>query len=179
MQIQFKDGNALEPAETGNLLLVHVCNDIPGCLGAGIAGAIAKKWPIVKKENKAWGNGDSITSYISHQQQRLGEIQVVKVKGDFKNNDGLAVVNLIGQRDVTYFHGEPPVRYQSILEGLWKVRDLIESLPTKVKPVNIVMPRIASALSGGSWSLVEPLINKVFADTDIGVTVYTFGPFNP
>lgn len=178
MKLIFKDGNVLEPEETGNLLLVHCCNNI-GAFGSGIAGAIAKKWPHVRKSYIAWCNDDQTNSYETHRQARLGEIQVVKISGDYKQEDGLAVVNLIGQQDVgPGIYGMEPIRYEAIKEGLYKIKELIT---TKLKkwPTNIVMPRMGCSLAMGKWSNIEKIIYEVFEDIDVNITVYTFGPFNP
>lgn len=177
MKLVFKNGNVTEPEETGNLLIIHCCNDIPA-LGAGVALALSKKWPAVRREYMKWGKDESDT-YITHKQLRLGEIQVVKVEGDFKQGNGRAVVNLIGQRDITEFHGVPPVRYEAVLEGLYKVSDLLNEIPKSTPKVNIIMPRICCSLAGGSWAKVETLINQVFWDRHIDITVYDYGHFNP
>lgn len=176
MKLTFIDANVTEPLDPGNVLIIHCCNDIPA-MGAGVAAALTKKWPAVRKEYMKWGRNESDT-YITHKQLRLGEIQVVKVEGDFKQGNGRAVVNLIGQRDVTEFHGEPPVRYEAVLEGLYKVSDLLDEIPKSTPKVNIIMPRICCSLAGGSWAKVEFLIKKVFSSRDIDITVYDYGPFN-
>ena len=177
MKLLFKEGDVTNPEESGNLLLIHCANDVP-CMGSGVAAAICKKWPAVRREYMKWGKNESET-FITHKQLRLGEIQVVKVEGDFKQGNGRAVVNLIGQRDVTEFHGVPPVRYEAVLEGLYKVSDLLDEIPNSVPKINIAMPRICCSLAGGSWAKVEDLIKKVFSSRDINITVYDYGPFNP
>lgn len=177
MKLIFKNGNALEPEETGNLLLIHCCNNVP-CMGSGIAGAIAKKWPKVRDLYMKWGEGLP-AAYETHRQLRLGEIQIVKVEGDFVKENGYAVVNLIGQQGVgPGIYGMPPIRYEAIKEGFYKVKELIVRKQNKY-PINIVMPRIGCSLAMGSWAKIEEIINEVFGDIDISITIYTFGAFNP
>jgi len=179
VKLTFIDGSVTEPQDSGNVLIIHCCNDIPA-MGAGVAAALAKKWPDVRKEYMKWGRGEADPAiYVTHKQLRLGEMQIISVDGDFRNGNGRAVVNLIGQRDTCDYHGVPPVRYEAVLEGLYKVSDMLDEIPKKTPKVSIIMPRICCSLAGGSWAKVEPLIKQVFDSRDIDITVYDFGPFNP
>lgn len=175
MELKYKIGNALEPTEFGNLFILHCCNDFTGIFGAGIALSIAKKWPHVLNENKNWGNyGDKYLdgSWISYPQLRLGEIQIVPIKGEIKKGNFLGVVNMVGQRDVCDFHDIPPIRYEAIRECLWHVRDCIEKWGTK-HSINIVACKFGAGLAGGSFDKIEEIIKEVFDETNIEFTVYS------
>ena len=78
-------GDVRKPIGDGNKIIIHCCNDI-GVMGAGVAAAIAQKWPNVKSEYKKWHRGK--------QGFKLGNVQFVKVEDD------LVVCNMIGQRDI-------------------------------------------------------------------------------
>lgn len=175
MKLTYKKGDVTNPDEIGNLFILHCVNDcVGGCMGSGVALALLKKWPDVKKQYHAWANyelNNSKKSWESNEEFRLGEIQVVKVQGSTKDNNLIAVVNMVGQRDVVDFHGIPPVRYEAIRECLWHVRDCIEHW--NKNPINIVAPKFGSALAGGEWSKIEAIIVEVFDNMDVSFTVYS------
>lgn len=150
-KICYKSGDATQHE---NGVLVHCVNDI-GFMGAGIALAIAKKWPIVKEEYVSW-------SEEYHPFFALGYIQNIKV------SKTLWVCNLFGQRGISKFHGMAPVRYQSIMEGLFRLRDFMEEKGLK----EVVSGRMSAGLAGGSWNVIEKIFNKVFENSDINVIIY-------
>jgi O-acetyl-ADP-ribose deacetylase (regulator of RNase III) len=137
-----------------NGVLVHCVNDI-GVMGAGIALAIAKKWPRVKEHYKEWYDNN-------HPCFCLGYIQNIRV------SNSLWVCNLFGQRGTSSFHGMPPVRYESIQEGLYRLRDFMEAKSLK----EVVSGRMAAGLAGGNWALIEMIFKTVFKDSDIKIIIY-------
>ena len=157
--INIVKGNVLEPQGEGIKLIVHVCNDI-GVMGAGVAKAIADKWPKVKYDYQSWHNRalNRDTPFV------LGQIQICKAEED------IYVCNMIGQRDVGGFiiDGEfiPPVRYEAIKECLLRVRERVRN------KVSVHMPLIGCGLAGGSINNIYYIIDDVFEGTDISVTIY-------
>lgn len=150
-KIFYRKGDATQHQ---NGVLVHCVNDL-GVMGAGIALAIANKWPKVKEEYTIW-------SEEFHPLFSLGYIQTIKV------SNTLWVCNLFGQRGISKFHGMPPVRYQSIMEGLFRLRDFMEKEGLK----EVVSGRMAAGLAGGSWQTIEKIFNKVFESSNINVIIY-------
>lgn len=164
--LSYIDGDVTEPASpTGNKLIVHCCNNCdPPVMGAGVAAALRNKWPQVYSEYFLWGTNPELyskekQSWASYPKLRLGEIQVVKCEGDFSKDTGIAVVNLIGQQDTGFRYNMPPIRYESIEEGL---RKLYECLENSKHHTNIISPRFGSELAGGSWPVIEEIICDVF-----------------
>lgn len=176
MKLIYKTGDVTNPDEVGNLFILHCVNDcVGGCMGSGVALALLKKWQQVREQYISWANNmikfqKEVNSWESGD-YRLGEIQLVKVEGSTKNNDFIGVVNMVGQRDVVDFHGIPPIRYESIRECLWRVRDCIEHW--NKNPINIVACKFGSGLAGGSWDKIEKIIIEVFDEVDINFTVYS------
>mgnify|MGYP007071624613 CR=1 FL=1 len=176
--IKYKVGDVTnpEPPAHGVTIIVHCCNDI-GVMGGGVALALAKKWPGVYDEYDRWyaddhyHDRDSLPYRHQHDPFVLGQIQLVNVDP----NSEVWVCNLIGQRDVQPYLGLPPVRYEAIREGLRRLANkLTRSAKYPPSNFNIVMPRIASGLAGGSWQAVEPIIQEELKDFDI--TVYDIIP---
>jgi O-acetyl-ADP-ribose deacetylase (regulator of RNase III) len=172
-EIEYVTGDALEPRDVKGCerkLIVHCCNT-QGVMGAGIALAIARKWPIVKDEYVLWHMQTKFpggSSWVSSASDLpLGAIQIVAV------HRKLRVVNLIGQT-LGYSDEKPPIRYEAIEKGFRTLRKFItldyEGCSAKY---SVHMPMMGSGLAGGKWSEVELLVEKELCDYDIPVTVYS------
>lgn len=134
-------------------LICHVVNDL-GLMGSGVAKALLDKWPTVKSEYVKW--------HKSGRNFELGNIQAVKV------GEGLAVINMIGQRDIKPINGIPPVRYGALRRCCKKVADIALKYNATVN----VPYKMGSDLAGGEWSEVENILIEEFANKDIEVVVY-------
>ncbi len=98
--LQYKKGDVTKPQGSGPKVIPHCCNDV-GRFGAGVALAIAKKWPQVKDLYLAWYRSDpSLLANDAGEvcevtgRMGLGESQLVKVEPD------IWVVNIIGQHGI-------------------------------------------------------------------------------
>lgn len=162
MQLTFVKGDVCNSAVQGKKVLVHCCND-NGVMGAGVARAIAKKWPHVEKEHIAW---------FDKEIPRLGDIQLVKAE------DNLVVCNLIGQKDmgIQTICGRsfPPVRYEAFVEGFWRLREKLTPYLQKGIDISIIAPRLGCGLAGGKWDKVEQCFKEVFEDTNIKIVIYDY-----
>ncbi len=153
MSINYIKGDATAPAQSGNKIIVHICNDIGGW-GKGFVMAISKRWKQPELQYRAW--------YKSQENFDLGQVQFVQVE------ENLWVANLIGQHKINKDEqGNPPIRYDAVLEGLQKVSDF-----AKAQNASVHMPRIGCGLAGGTWDQIEPLIIFAIVDKAITVTVY-------
>jgi O-acetyl-ADP-ribose deacetylase (regulator of RNase III) len=159
--IKYKKGDVTIPKEVGHVMVVHGVNDI-GVMGAGVAKAISERYPQVRSEYIKW----AIDGYYLMEKGKipfqLGNIQVVRVS---KN---LSFCNLVSQRGTKPFYDLPPVRYESICEGLYKVRDFC--LDRGIN--NVCMPRIGCGLAGGNWNRMEKIIGRIFKEQKPQLTIY-------
>lgn len=167
-------GDVTEPLGDGIKIIPHCCNSV-GVMGAGIAGHIAQKWPHVKDKYVEWFRGDLGEPF------ELGEIQIVKAV------DNIYVCNIIGQKSCgdMQFCGVklPPVRYQSMEEGLWRLRERVVKRNIKYvdKPEEICSihaPLYCTALAGGSLEKIYDMTDRIFGKAiqghDIDFTFYAF-----
>lgn len=155
IDIKYVKGDATAPEEIGNKIIVHICNDIGGW-GKGFVLAISKRWVEPEKQYREW--------YKFKDKFALGEVQFVQVEND------IWVANVIGQHKISKDeHGNPPIRYDAIAEGLKKVGDFAEEIQASIH-----MPRIGCGLAGGTWDNIEPLIDENLSSKQIAVTVYDF-----
>lgn len=134
-------------------LICHVVNDL-GLMGSGVARALFEKWPAVKSEYVKWAK--------SKNNFELGNIQALKV------DENIAVVNMIGQRDIKPINGIPPVRYGALRKSCKKVAEIASKYNATVN----VPYKMGSDLAGGDWNEVEKILIEELASKDIEVVVY-------
>lgn len=152
-EIKYIEGDATSPIGEGLKIIPHVCNSV-GAWGSGFVLAVSKKWKQPEVAYRMWSK-DKETF-------KLGETQIVPV------GDGIVVANMIGQV-MGYIDGLPPVRYEAIREALKKVKNYcIEN------SASMHAPMFGASLSGGSWEVIEKIIQEEICSYDIPVTIYKF-----
>lgn len=154
-KIKYIKGDATRPIGDGNKLLIHCCNDI-GLMGAGVALAIAQKWPQVKVQYKKWSRG-----HVKGLKFALGMVQFVKVEDD------IVVGNMIGQQGIRKKGNAPPIRYSAIVKCLEKVKSA-----ALANNASVHAPKFGSDRAGGRWDIIEGYINDILCANDIKVVVY-------
>lgn len=139
MSIKHKQGNLLDARG----IIVHGCNCI-GAMGAGVALAIRKKWPVV------------YNNYVSlHKQEglQLGEIQPIHVSQD------VVVINAMTQQNVGTHRQQ--VDYSALRECFNKVHRY--AIDNGISVVNF--PLIGCGLAGGDWGTVSAIIDSELGDS--------------
>lgn len=147
-KIKYVTGNALEPIGKRQKLIVHVCNS-DGVMGAGIAYAIAKKWPEVYDK------------YRAMKKRPLGIIQTVMVNPD------VMVCNMIAQHLRPSGPDNIPLVYKALDDCLKRVALIALLLGWEVH-----MPRIGAGLAGGDWERIEQMIEHRLCGQRVSVIVY-------
>ncbi|GAO41407.1 macro domain-containing protein [Flavihumibacter petaseus] len=153
--LSYLKGDATNPLNSGNKIIVHVCNDIGGW-GKGFVMAISKRWKEPEAQYREWHRtGENFV---------LGQVQFVQVEDD------LWVANIIGQHKIkSDENGDPPIRYEAIASGLEKVSEFAVD-----KAASVHMPRIGCGLAGGTWDRIEPIIEATLMKNNLDVYVYDF-----
>ena len=159
-EIKYVKGDATNPSGEGLKIICHVCNDVGGW-GRGFVLALSKKWKDPENSYRKWSRKSASMCVSTDDMFRLGNIQFVPVEED------LMVANMIGQHDIRWKNGEPPVRYDAIEKCLIKVAQY-----AKENNASVVCPRFGAGLAGGDWSTIEDIIIKNLCENDIDVTVY-------
>jgi O-acetyl-ADP-ribose deacetylase (regulator of RNase III) len=153
MTIIYQQGDVTQPANIGNNIIVHICNDIGGW-GKGFVMALSAKWETPETNYRQW--------YKTGQNFALGDVQFVQVE------ETIWVANLIDQRDIRKDEkGNPPIRYDAVSDGLKKI-----AVFALLQKASVHMPRIGCGLAGGKWELMEPIIIEQLIEKGIQVTVY-------
>lgn len=157
--ISYVRGDATRPGGDGPKVVVHVCND-EGKWGAGFVLALSRRWSAPEAAYRAWSRG----ARPEDGPFALGEVQFVEVE------DGAWVANLVGQRGIGWSGGVPPVRYESLREGLRKVAGFASA-----RGASVHMPRIGCGLGGGRWDEVARIVESEVAARGVATTVYDLG----
>ena len=152
--VRFVRGNALQPRGTGPRVLVHIVNDkTPNWGGGGFAQAIRSRWPAVQSDFRQ----------LVAQNRRALTLGSARI---FGLGEGLWVASVVAQKG----YGESArarVRYSALRQGLESVAAI-----AREKAATVHMPRIGTGQGGGSWSVIEDIIQTVFNESGISVTVY-------
>jgi len=158
MKITYHVGDATQPVGDGHKIIVHNVNSI-GVWGAGFVVALSNKWAAPEAYYRRWHR----LGYTNMTPFQLGQVQIVPVESKIQ------VSNLIGQSGCGPYYGLVPVRYESIHEGLLRLRSYMDTF--SYTP-SVHAPRLGAGISGGDWNKIEAIINEVFEDTRYSFTVY-------
>lgn len=135
--------------------ICHGVNCVGG-FGSGVAGQIAKKFPHVKHAYLQKFGSDG---------WELGEVQFVKInyRSDRPQTNAMQyIVNCATQQE--YY---PRDRVHADYEAIEKCMNIVKQFATEKQ--TIALPLIGCGLAGGSWNIVEKILNKVFANREIWV----------
>jgi hypothetical protein len=152
--LRFVRGDALKPRGEGPRILVHVVNDrTPNWGGGGFAEAIRRRWPEVQDDFRESVNRD-------RELLRLGRVRMCAA------GDGVFVASVVAQKG----YGEsvrPRIRYAALRKGL----DTVAAEAVRHQ-ATVHMPRIGAGQGRGSWAVIEDIIQIVFGEAGVSVTIY-------
>ncbi len=144
-------------------IVAHGCN-CRGAYGAGVAGAISRKYPAARKVYMDHFKGGHLC---------LGNIQIVKCAEFLSDPPNTKyIVNMFTQQ----FYGGDGQRYVSypaITSCFNKLRQWVEGLASTYQTC-IAIPYIGAGLAGGDWNIIFEKIEHVWKDCNIPLYVYRF-----
>lgn len=173
MPIKYVEGDLFADLKnaTAPTIIPHVCNDI-GAWGAGFVVPLGRIFPVARESYLSWGNGKP-TGNSSYKggcwdnmlnrpdMFRLGHTQIIQVQ----DQPRVYVANMIAQHRVG---GERPLRYKALVECLVSVAEDARGWAGS----EIVAPMFGSGLAGGDWNFIEVLIDEIWVQAGINVTIY-------
>ena len=83
--------------------------------------------------------------WIKYNKPKLGDIQIINVDID-KN---IFIVNMIGQKNIYYKNGIPPIRYQAVRKCLQNLVKEMVFIGFTNSNSSIHMPKLGCGLAGG------------------------------
>lgn len=160
---QIISGDATIPQGSGSKIIPHVCND-KGAFGAGFVLALSKKWPESEKAYRDWYHSRScnIEGFEVAIPFDLGRIQLVSVSPE------ITIANMIAQSGFGS-SVRPPIRYGALAKCMFRVQQQAKRLQ-----VSIHCPKFGAGLAGGDWNVIEQMIQEIWVENGLSVTVYEF-----
>ncbi len=145
--ITYKIGDLLDANE---IVIAHGVNSA-GKFGAGVAKAIANRFPEAKKAylEKHYGEG-----------WKLADIQVIRING-FRY-----ICNICTQEWYGYYGCY--VNYEAVDLGFDRLFAGMRTMNLR----SIAIPRIGAGLGGGDWTMIEGIIQRRSDEYGIDVWVY-------
>ena len=148
--MKYIKGNLLTELEEGRIQAAgHCCNCMKN-MGSGIALAFKQKWPQVFQAD---------LDYTDLPANRLGKITYTDIGAE------KYVYNLYGQ---VYYGGGRNLNYEGIYSALINMRDDCER--KRITNVGFAY-KTGCDRAGGDWRIVSNMIEVIFEDEDIAVTI--------
>lgn len=166
-ELRWIKGDITKPqAKEGvHIVIPHVCNNV-GAYGAGVAKAIAKKWPAAKEEYE-----EQINNFKAWQSESMDRILGLVIWEDVEEN--IKVANMIAQKGLISKRNLCPLKYLALAKSMETVCEQIREMKTDDHIIcEIHCPRFGSLRAGGDWEFIEKLIQEIWVDNGIDVFVY-------
>ena len=178
-------GDVTNPQRTNDnevVIIPHCCNDL-GVMGAGVALALKKKWPLVYNNyivalNELKAEKRSLLGSISCHIQDDG------IVGPASENPRISTIiyNMIGQQGTVSADNPKPVKYWALAKAMLAIKNRCANIRETWdwypgwKPVPVIhTPKFGSDLAGGDWNFILELIREIWLENGIDVVVYEFG----
>jgi O-acetyl-ADP-ribose deacetylase (regulator of RNase III) len=151
------------PTDGKTVIIPHIGNNV-GVMNAGVAKAIVNKWPQVlndyKWQYKKSGGlilGTNIRTWIYDQKDLA-----------------LVIITMIAQDSVRSETNKMPLKYISLIKCMCGVLEDYNRWKGSGSESSICCPKFGSGLAGGNWEFIETLIEEIWIDNGIDVTVYEY-----
>ena len=162
LKIEYVCGNLFDSIPQNTVVYIpHICNDA-GRMGSGFVVPLYTKWPIVRRIY--------LQLFKENKNNKLGQCQFI----DVGIESMVTVVNMIAQHGTISKENKKPIKYAALIKCMETVRNAFLD-DVKYAPKishQIICPKFGSKLAGGSWGFIEELINEIWIDAGIPVTVY-------
>ena len=153
----------IDAKNNGSTVIVpHVCNNI-NAFGAGFAGAVASRYPIVKENYHLLG-----PQFLKN---NLGYTQYIDVYSDKEYGHKLIFANMISQNGLLSNTNPRPINYLALAKCMASISKYILSQKDNDNPIEIHCPKFGAGLAGGNWSFINNLIEDIW--NTVPVFVYS------
>jgi hypothetical protein len=145
-------------AKNGATVIVpHVCNNV-NAFGAGFAGQVAEKFPIVK-----------VNFHLLGSKARLGHTQFVNTHIEPNYKHAITFANMIAQNKTIGPKNPRPLNYGSLVTCMYEIKSYIHSFKknNEDQKIEIHAPKFGCGLAGGQWDFVSELINDIWNDVPV------------
>ena len=154
LQIRHLFGDALEPRGEGRRIIAHIVNDGTPNWGGGFAREVGSRWDFIQDEFRDWVAQD-------RRRLALGNVHSVQI------DDELSIVHMVAQRGYGPSN-RPRLRYAALEKALEQLASIAGE-----QGASVHMPRIGAGQAGGSWAMINELIDESLVRRNIPVSIYT------
>ncbi len=158
--IKYVKGNLFDVVNhSSNVIIPHVCNNV-GKWGAGFVLALSKQWPKELRQNSP--------EYMYTINWKCQQIPLPLCSAQYvRTSDDTVVVNMIAQNGIRHRKNPTPIDYSALEKCMDSIRMRYGN-----RNYEIHAPKFGSGLAGGDWTVIEKLIEKIWIDGGIPVTIY-------
>lgn len=162
-------GDATLPQGSGLKLIPHICNNVNGW-GAGFVVSLSKKWSEPEKAYHNWyhDRSCSIEGFEVGIPFDLGRIQLVSVAPEITIVNMLAQFGFLPKTGIN-LGARPPIRYGALAKCMFRVLQQAKRLQASIH-----CPKFGAGLAGGDWNVIEQMIQEIWVENGLSVTVYEF-----
>lgn len=155
-QMKFVKGDVTQLRGSGRRVLAHIVNDKTPNWGAGVGRAVQVKWPETHEAFKSW-------VLKTPRALSLGNVFHSDIL-----DEQVSVFQMICQHGYAQT-GKTLVRYAPLKQCLEQLADFAERSKAAIH-----MPKIGTGYGGGSWQLIQQMIDEVLCSKGLNVTIYEF-----
>jgi len=146
--IKYIDGDIIKMSD--NFEVIGHCSNCFCAMGSGIAPQIKHKFPEAYKVDCETISGD---------ESKMGTITYTK------NTKPTTIVNLYGQYGYGRKNGQMDLDYDALRKALRMAKN-------KFTGKSFGFPKLGSGLAGGSWDIIEQIIEEELKGEDVTVVNY-------
>lgn len=133
-----------------------------GVMGAGLAKQLAQRYPVIVSPYKKLCFDKGMNC--------LGDAQLIQVSALGPKSSHKHVANLFGQKHYGRNSNVIYTDYKAFTEGLSLIKQYAGQ-----HEFSVAIPYgIGCGLANGNWNVIEDIINNVFSNTNIDVTIYKY-----
>lgn len=159
---QFFIGDIFSPNRTGHEIIVCHQVNCRGVMGAGLAKQIRDRFPI------AYTMYQRECRSVSQSADLLGKVLFIPVQ---YHGFDFTIANIFSQdgygRDRCY------TDYEALREAFRPIRTMAEPLPARALTTVRIPYKMGCGLAGGSWEIVEKIIDEELVDKGIPVQIWS------
>lgn len=164
-ELVYVKGDATNPImkDFENVIIAHVCNN-HGAWGKGFSYAVSAKWPDPENEYR-----QAFVKIVPGNKTVLGQVQTLPVtdsEGRFSNT---YIANMIAQDGFASAEKPKALVYSKLVDCMEQIALQAESMGSSIH-----CPKFGAGLAGGDWKIIEALIQEIWVDAGIDVTVYEY-----
>lgn len=157
--MKYVEGDMFKMAEQGLFdFVIQGCNCY-NAMGSGVAKTVRDLYKPAYNADLATKEGDL---------SKLGKFTIATIKGPFHDSEEFRIINAYTQAGF-WDTGKPNVDYEAVYDCFKSIKLIYDNYPSGL--FKFAIPKIGAARGGGSWDIIEGIIDSVGIE-DLTCVVY-------